>query len=391
MVDAAESVRQALARPMPQAEAVTVRQAAARAAAMSAELRRMQAVLSGGMGREIGWAGAAELAFGDSLAGELNRFTPAIQRFESHALALTGYARELEMLEPLLRTARARLADGSAAGVADFERYWQEWDGARRRCMAGLTVAPTGHRHPWSGLVSAVTRTVHQGVGLADLSHALSDLGEALVVAGVVLSLVCPPAAGAVWAAVAVVAACQLALDVARQERGEHVGVAGLSWDMLAVVPVGRVVRSATEASTAIERLAPELRSVRLVPGGGLKMHEGTATHRGHTLLKHVGKRPKQLTRRFKTEPKLQFSSSFTDRATAETAVAKAIQDNHQTIAQWLASPWPSLLIQTDVGAVVGKSVARGGTIIRTSRVQVALRKEGTVLGYYIKTAYPTP
>jgi CDI toxin RNase A-like protein len=391
MVEVAESVRLALGRPMPVAGAATVRSVAARAAELAGELDRVLAVLSGGQGRRVGWAGQAELAFQESLAGELARFAPAVRRLEDHALALAGYARELDRLDRPLRAARARLADGSAAGTAEFERCWQDWDAARRRCAAGLAAGIPPHRHGVTGLVSAVSQSVHHGVRLADLSHALGDLGQALVGAGLVLALVCPPAAGAVWAAVAVVAACQLAVDLARRHRGEHIGLAGLGWDALAALPAGRFVHSAAEASAAIERLTPELRSVRLAPGGGLKIHEGTATHRGHTLLKHVGKRSKQLTKRFKNEPWLQFSSSFTDRATAETAVAKAIEDNHHAIATWLASPLPTLRIQTDVGSAIGISVARSGTIISASKVRVALRKEDTVLGYYIKTAFPTP
>jgi hypothetical protein len=150
-------------------------------------------------------------------------------------------------------------------------------------------------------------------------------------------------------------------------------------------------VRQVAARAVGLSAELRQVRSVRLVPGGGLKMHEGTATHRGHTLLKHVGLRPKQLAKRFKTEPRLKFSSSFTDRQAAETAVAKAIQDSQQVIVVWLASPLPGLLIQTDAGTVVGKSMARDGTIISTSKVRVALRKESTMLGYYVKTAYPTP
>jgi len=394
MVEMVESIRQAaLARPMPRAEAATVRRAAAEAVELSAELRRMQAVLAGGgLGRQAGWAGTAELSFQQSLEGELNRFAPAVQRLEVHATALAGYARELERLGPPLQAARARLAAGSAAELADFERHWQEWDAARRRCMAGLAVGIPGHRHGWSGLFSTVTGAVRHPPGLADMSHALSDLGQALVVTGAVLALVCPPAAGAVWAAVAVVAVCQLAVDVTRRERGDHVGLAELGWDALAMVPGGRLAagfHSAAEASAAIERLAPELRSVRLVPGGGLKMHEGTATYRGHTLLKHVGLKPRQLRRRFRTEPRIIWSSSFTDRQTAESAIGRLLYERKSEIEQWLASPSRRLELDGDYGREVGLSVSRDGLVRRPSSLRVVLRKEKSQLGYFIRTAYP--
>ncbi len=388
-----DTVGQALSRPMPRADAADARLAAARLAALSGELRRAHDLLSAGLGSQAGWSGAAELAFQGSLSTELADFAPAIQRLEGCAAALAGYAGELELLGPRLLAARTRLAD-DPTGLAVFDRYWQDWDAARRRCISGLAVAPSGHRHIWSGLVSAVSRTAHHGVGLAGLSRTLGDLGEALTVAGLALALVCPPAAGAVWATLAVVAVCQLAVDSARRERGEQVGLAGLGWEALAALPGGRLVaefHSAAEASAAIERLPPELRSSRLVPGGGLAAHEGTATHRGHTLLKHVGRTTEQLAERFKTEPYLEWSSSFPDHAVAETAVATAIQANQPAVAAWLASKAPSLVIQSDVGMLVGKSVAKNGTIVSTSKVRVALRKEDSVLGYYIKTAHPTP
>src|SRR6185312_15008220 len=138
-----------------------------------------------------------------------------------------------------------------------------------------------------------------------------------------------------------------------------------LGWDALAAVPGGRFVRSASEASAAIERLAPELRSVRLVPGGGLKMHEGTATHRGHTLLKHVGKKPKQLRRRFKSEPRIIWSSSFTDRQTAESTIGRLLHERNSDIAEWLASPDPRLELVGDYGKEVGYSVSRDGLVSR--------------------------
>src|SRR5206468_3647235 len=112
---------------------VAVRLAAARAAGMAAELRRLQGVLSGSLGRQAGWSGAAELAFQDSVSAEVAWFAPAVRRYEGYAAALAGYARELDRLAPGLRAARARLAAGTdpaaaAAWSAEFERCWQQWD-----------------------------------------------------------------------------------------------------------------------------------------------------------------------------------------------------------------------------------------------------------------------
>ena len=237
-------------------------------------------------------------------------------------------------------------------------------------------------------------------VGLDDLSRALGDLEQALVVAGLVLSLVCPPAAGAVWAAVAVVAVCQLAVDLTRRERGEHVGLSTLGMDALGALPMGRLaagvhavaeVRTAAEADAAINQLAPEFRQSRLVPGGGLTAHEGTATYRGHTLLKHVGKTQQELLDRFKTEPHLQWSSSFTDRATAEAATARRLDDHRKAISRWLAGTDEALDPQSqDFGSrdwQIGGQ--RMGLSSQHRDTVVVLRKENTMLGYYIRTAFP--
>ncbi|MFL6162931.1 MAG: RNase A-like domain-containing protein, partial [Jatrophihabitantaceae bacterium] len=296
-----------------------------------------------------------------------------------------------------LVASRARLSAGVAVSVGEFERWWGQWEVARGRCVAGL-VAAAGvgadrRGGGWSGLLHGVAGVVPHP-GLVGLSRALGELGQELVVAAVVLALVCPPAAGVVWGAVAVVAVCQLAVDVARRGRGERVGAGRLGWDVLAVLPVGRVAagaHSAVAASAAIERLAPGLRSSRLVPGGGLVGHEGSATLRGHTLLKHVGRTPQQLAQRFQTEPKLIWSSSFTDRATAEVAVARTLEDNRVTIADWLVDRDLQLTVDGDFGEVIGKSMARDGRVVSTSKLRVVLRQERTDLGFYIRTAYPTP
>jgi hypothetical protein len=402
-----DAVGVALARPVPVADAEVVRQVARRASALAGELGRVRAVTGGLLGSVAGWSGAAALAFQESSTRELSRFTPVLDRLEKYAAALAGYAGELDRVQPRLRAARSRLQAEPQDGpvLAEFEACWSEWATARDRCVARLQAAAgTVHsRHWWSGL-SDVVSAVEHGVRLADCSRLLAEVGQGLVAAGLVCALVCPPLAGAVWAAVAVVAVCQLVVDAARRERGESVGWAGLGWDMAAVVPAGRIVRqvhvavaevgevhTAAEASAAIRRLPKRLRSSPLVPGGGLERHEGTATHRGHTILKHVKKTRAELMRRFQTEPNLMLSSSFTDRGTAEAAIARALKQNERAIQTWLTMPQPLLRLRADVGVDIGHSVAKNGTMVHTSELRVILGKENSVLGYYIKTAYPMP
>jgi hypothetical protein len=193
-------------------------------------------------------------------------------------------------------------------------------------------------------------------------------------------------------------------VDAARRQRGEAVGWAGLRWDVAAVLPAGRVVRqvhvavgevrefgSAAEADAAIRRLPKRLRSSPLVPGGGLHAHEGTATHRGHTIAKHVKKTPAELAQRFKTDSNIQWSSSFTDRATAETAIAGTLAANKLKVERWVAGNAGTLILDADVGYEIGISVPAKGKTVTTTKLRVVLRRESSVLGYYIKTAFPMP
>ena len=164
--------------------------------------------------------------------------------------------------------------------------------------------------------------------------------------------------------------------------------------ELTAMRELGVTVRewnSAAEASAAIRRLPVRLREGPLAPGGGLRTHEGTATQRGHTLLKHTGKDPTQLGRRFAAEPRLRWSSSFTDRRTAERTISEVLSKNRTALRSWLDQPRQQLELEMDLGSVVGISIARSGTMVSTSRVRMVLRKEAGMLGYYIKTAFPLP
>ncbi|HEU5268975.1 MAG TPA: RNase A-like domain-containing protein [Jatrophihabitans sp.] len=391
-------------RSLPMLDAGVVWPLAGWAGGIAAELGWLRGVLTGPLGTHTGWAGTAELACAEAMAGQSAQVAGVVERFEGYAATLAGYARELELLGPRLTGAHRRLEAqrDDAVAAADFDRWWREWDAARSRCVAGLraTGAGVGHRHWWSALADDVSRVVAPSVSLAGLSRVLSDVGQGLVIAGLVCALVCPPLAGAVWAAVAVVAICQVVVDGARRARGESVGWGALGMDALGAVPAGRWIRagrvvvrdweSVAEADAAIERLPVRLRSSPVVPGG-LKAHEGSATYRGHTILKHLGKTRAELVDRFRTEPELEWSSSFHDRQVAEAAIAAGLDNNRQAIRAWLRQPMQVLRFEIDIGTEVGRSIARDGTMVGTSKLRVVLRKEDTMLGYYIKTAYPTP
>jgi hypothetical protein len=128
------------------------------------------------------------------------------------------------------------------------------------------------------------------------------------------------------------------------------------------------------------------------VPGGGLEAHENAG---GHLLEKHVGKTPEELAARLAKEPKIDAASSFTDKATAEKAVAETIDANKAKIADWLASDAKGKIdISQKMTEPIGISVLRDAPIASpaspASSVRVILVRDAAFPdGYRILTGYP--
>jgi hypothetical protein len=409
------AAEQALQRPLPAADATVVRMAALRSSAVAAQLLRVRAALDGALAAGSGWSGAAERAFEESVASRLSLLGPIADRYEGYAAALTAYAQALEAVQPRVRASRSRLAgtvgepvlpaDAAAADqrllerAGDFDRAWQEWDRARLHCIARLARAGRSGADAagFSGFLHAVGRVAGAAarhVQLADLSRELGQLADVLVAVGLVLSVVCPPAAGVVWAAVAVTAVAKLAVDGVRYQRGDSgVGGAELAWDVAGVLPVGRGLRKVSEAERAgreIERLALGERVSRLVPGGGLAVHEAAG---GHTIARHVGKSEHYLRGRLRDSRRLTRASTFIDRQTAERSVADAMAARGDSIRTWLASGDEELTLNWTSATVVGATLRRTSSAVQpAARLTVCLRKESSMpCGFRILTSYPTP
>lgn len=127
-----------------------------------------------------------------------------------------------------------------------------------------------------------------------------------------------------------------------------------------------------------------------LVPGGGLTAHERSG---GHILTRHVGLTEAQLADRIANEG-LRTTSSFTDRATAEEAIAEAIGANQSAIDSWLSvTPTRPLTVRSTASSAVGISLRRGAaSVVSANRVLVVLNPDpSSTLGYYILTAYIQP
>jgi len=128
--------------------------------------------------------------------------------------------------------------------------------------------------------------------------------------------------------------------------------------------------------------------SVDLLFKRRIKGNEGPT---GHVYSKHVGKTAEELHARYRTEPRIRSSSSFSDENVAEEVVSGALQQNRQAILDWLGS---SKKINLEIGYVgtgsksIGISVARDGTVVSRTNATVVLKKDGNG-GFFFHSAFP--
>jgi len=110
----------------------------------------------------------------------------------------------------------------------------------------------------------------------------------------------------------------------------------------------------------------------------------------GHTLQRHVGKTDAELRERVQSED-VSAASSYTDRATAEMAVAAAIRENTEKIDRWLQRPGghSNLVLDYDSNSPIGRSVRRGETQSFPCSHAVAVLKFVSASDYYVLTSYP--
>jgi hypothetical protein len=126
-----------------------------------------------------------------------------------------------------------------------------------------------------------------------------------------------------------------------------------------------------------------------IVPGGGLAAHEAAG---GHLLLKHVGQSETKLLQRLADEPKISGSSSFYDRAAAESAVSHVIDGSQTKITNWLTGSSNRLRLDSPLPNLAGISVSRGaaGAVDASSARVILVRDPSMPTGYKILTGFPT-
>ncbi|WP_348529746.1 RHS repeat protein [Pseudomonas wuhanensis] len=125
-----------------------------------------------------------------------------------------------------------------------------------------------------------------------------------------------------------------------------------------------------------------------IVPGGGLAAHEAQG---GHLIAKHVGRTNMQLAQRLEAEPTIPAASTFPDRATAESASARALDANKTKIEQFLNGTKGKTTITHEFPYPVGVSLPNGRTeYLSASKVLLVLIKDARrPEGYFLLTGFP--
>jgi Bacterial CdiA-CT RNAse A domain len=111
----------------------------------------------------------------------------------------------------------------------------------------------------------------------------------------------------------------------------------------------------------------------------------------GHTLRKHVGRSDEELRQRLRRERNISAASTWTDRATAETAVGTALQQNRDRIERWAnrSGGHPNFVIDYDSDRPLGRSLRRNADQpFPCSHATIVLRWSAPS-DYYILTSYP--
>jgi hypothetical protein len=110
----------------------------------------------------------------------------------------------------------------------------------------------------------------------------------------------------------------------------------------------------------------------------------------GHTLERHVGKTDADLRQRLENES-LSADSTYSDRATAEMAVAADIRDNAAKLKRWLERPGghSNLVLDYDSDKPLGRSMRPGESQSFPCSHTVAVLKWVSPREYYVLTSYP--
>jgi Bacterial CdiA-CT RNAse A domain len=111
----------------------------------------------------------------------------------------------------------------------------------------------------------------------------------------------------------------------------------------------------------------------------------------GHTLARHVARTDDELRERLGRERNISAASTWTDRATAEAVVGKALAAERGRVESWTRRGFPraNLALHYNAGRVIGRSLRRGDAqTVPCSSTVIVLRADGPE-SFYVLTTYP--
>ncbi len=111
----------------------------------------------------------------------------------------------------------------------------------------------------------------------------------------------------------------------------------------------------------------------------------------GHTLKRHVGKSDMELRTRLAAEPTISAASTYTDRKTAESAVAEALGASQPRVEQWLhrRGGHPNLVLDFDGRQPLGRSLRRNASTSEPCSHALVVLKWMANDDFIVLTSYP--
>jgi hypothetical protein len=113
-------------------------------------------------------------------------------------------------------------------------------------------------------------------------------------------------------------------------------------------------------------------------------------TKGGHTLKRHVGKTDAELKERL-TQERISAASTYTDRATAEAAIAAALGQNKDRVEDWRnrQGGHPNLVLDYSSDKALGRTLHRGEAESQPCSHAVVVLKFDPPNSYHVLTSYP--
>lgn len=160
-------------------------------------------------------------------------------------------------------------------------------------------------------------------------------------------------------------------------------------WTIVLLVPVALFVMFCGKTSPTPNAVRTPVAHVAMLTAAKRDLARDESRG-GHTLERHIGKTDAQLRERL-DEESISTDSTYTDRDTAEMAIAAAIHENAARINNWLHRPGghSNLVLDYDSDSPLGRSMRRDNPQPFPCSHSVAILKWLSPNDYFVLTSYP--